>query len=104
MGYSKYPDQGVKKNWSKDASCLNMDSNLFFDKYEESTNVRNAIDNLCMNCPVQRNCLAIGVSRQEWGVWGGVFLENGKISKEMNNHKDNSSWFNVLLAATMEIS
>jgi len=81
-----------------------MDSNLFFDRYEESLNVRNAIDNLCMNCPVQRSCLAIGVTRQEWGVWGGVFLENGKISKEMNSHKDNADWFNVLLAATMEIS
>lgn len=94
----------MKKNWSKDASCLNMDSNLFFDRYEESLNVRNAIDNLCMHCPVQRTCLAVGVTRQEWGVWGGVFLENGKISKEMNNHKDNGSWFNVLLSATMEVS
>lgn len=87
-----------------DASCVNMDSNLFFDKYEEQIKIRSAIDNLCAHCPVQRYCLAVGISRQEWGVWGGVFLENGKISKEMNSHKDNSDWFNILLAATMEIS
>ncbi len=94
----------MKGNWSKKAACLNMDSNLFFDKYEEQQKIRYAIDNLCMSCPVQRDCLAVGVSRQEWGVWGGVFLENGKISKEMNSHKQNDDWFNILLAATMEIS
>ena len=93
----------MKNNWSKEASCLNMDSNLFFDKYEEELKIRSTIDNLCMKCSVQRECLAVGVSRQEWGVWGGVFLEKGKISKEINNHKDNSDWFNILLAATMEI-
>lgn len=104
MGYSKYPDQRVKKNWTKDSACLNMDSNLFFDRYEEQPNIRDAVDRLCMGCPVQRNCLAVGVSRQEWGVWGGVYLEKGKISKEMNSHKKNNEWFNVLLTATMEIS
>jgi len=94
----------VKKNWTKDSACLNMDSNLFFDKYEEQPSIRDAVDRLCMSCPVQRNCLAVGVSRQEWGVWGGVYLEKGKISKEMNSHKKNNEWFNVLLTATMEIS
>lgn len=103
MGYSKYPDQGVKSNWTKQAYCLNMDSNLFFEKYEEQVDIRNAVDKLCMQCPVQRYCLAVGVTRQEWGVWGGVFLEKGKISKEMNNHKNNNEWFNILLAATMEV-
>lgn len=94
----------MKNKWMDNASCLNMDSNLFFDRYEEQVKIRSAIDTLCTKCPVQRECLAVGISRQEWGVWGGVFLENGKISKEMNSHKDNSDWFNILLAATMEIS
>ena len=94
----------MKNKWMDDASCLNMDSNLFFDKYEEQIKLRGAIDKLCIACPVQRDCLAVGISRQEWGVWGGVFLENGKISKDMNSHKDNGDWFSILLAATMEIS
>jgi WhiB family redox-sensing transcriptional regulator len=32
---------------------------------------------LCADCDVRALCLALGVSRDEWGVWGGVLLENG---------------------------
>jgi hypothetical protein len=77
-----------------------MDTNLFFDKYEESPNVANAVDKLCMACPEIRKCLAYGVSNQEWGVWGGIYLEGGKISKEFNQHKEEKDWFNVWKSAT----
>jgi hypothetical protein len=46
--------------------------------------------------------LAYGVSNQEWGVWGGVYLESGKISREHNSHKDNDSWFKIWSNATMD--
>jgi hypothetical protein len=32
---------------------------------------------VCGGCDVREICLALGVSRDEWGVWGGVLLENG---------------------------
>jgi hypothetical protein len=64
------------------ALCLNMDTNLFFDQYEENPEVSKKVDLLCIKCPAQRQCLAYGVSNAEWGVWGGVYLEGGKISKE----------------------
>jgi hypothetical protein len=82
--------------------CINMDTNLFFDKYEEDLQVSNAVDSLCSQCPMQRKCLAYGVSNQEWGVWGGVYLEQGKISKEFNKHKDNDLWFKIWSGATMD--
>lgn len=94
----------IKNSWTKSASCLDIDTNFFFDKYEESTNVRYGIDKMCKSCPVQRDCLAVGVSRQEYGVWGGVYLEKGKISKEMNSHKNQDDWFDLWSNITMEVS
>ena len=79
-----------------------MDTNLFFEKYEDNQDIADGIDNLCAKCPFQRQCLAYGVSNQEWGVWGGVYLEMGKISKEFNKHKNNDSWFKVWSSATMD--
>lgn len=88
--------------FSDDAKCLNMDTNLFFDTYEEDKDVAKKVDLLCIRCPAQRQCLAYGVSNLEWGVWGGVYLEGGKISREFNSHKDQKSWFDVWSGATME--
>ncbi len=33
---------------------------------------------LCADCPVRALCLELGLRRDEYGVWGGVLLENGK--------------------------
>jgi hypothetical protein len=55
-----------------------------------------------MSCPVQAKCLATAVSNKEWGVWGGVYFEDGKISRQFNKHKTNEEWFDVWSSATME--
>lgn len=89
-------------DWNKQARCLNLDTNFFFDKYEENIDIRSGIDSLCKQCPVQRECLANAVSRQEWGVWGGVYFEKGKISKEFNSHKTKEDWFDIWSSLTME--
>lgn len=88
--------------WKKRAQCLNLDTNMFFDKYEENADLRPAVDSLCKSCPVQKECIANAVSRQEWGVWGGVFLEKGKISKEFNSHKSQEDWFELWSSLTMD--
>lgn len=95
----------IRKDWTEKAKCLGMETNLFFDKYEEDVDLRTAVDALCSSCPVQRECLATAISRPEWntwGVWGGVYFEKGKLSKEFNSHKDNNAWSNVWISATME--
>ena len=84
------------------ALCLGMDTNLFFDKYEEDNNVSSAVDSLCVRCPVQRQCLAYAVSNQEWGVWGGVYFESGRISKEFNQNTTKEDWFKVWSGIAME--
>jgi hypothetical protein len=55
-----------------------------------------------MSCPVKRTCFANGISGKEWGVWGGVFLESGEISREFNKHKTKQDWGNTWSALTME--
>lgn len=91
-----------KLKWKDNGSCLDYDTNLFFDKYEESENFRSAIDELCTICPVMKTCFSVGVSQKEWGVWGGVYLEAGEISKEFNNHKDEKDWSNLWVSLTNE--
>jgi hypothetical protein len=88
--------------FDENALCLDMDTNLFFDKYEEIDSVASTVDSLCIRCPAQRQCLAYAVSNQEWGVWGGIYFENGKISREFNSHKTKEDWFAVWSGAVME--
>lgn len=91
-----------KHEWKDEALCLEYDTNLFFDKYEEDELLRPAIDKLCSECPIKRSCFAVGVTGKEWGVWGGVYLEDGKISKEFNLHKDKEKWMTTWQSLTME--
>ena len=91
-----------KHEWKDDSLCLDYDTNLFFDKYEDEENLRPAIDKLCSGCSVSRQCFAVGVSQKEWGVWGGVYLENGLISKEFNSHKNKEDWANTWKALVIE--
>jgi hypothetical protein len=88
--------------FDSNALCLNMDTNMFFEHYEENKDLAKKVDLLCIKCPAQRQCLAYGVSNAEWGVWGGVYLEGGKISREFNDHKDKKDWFDIWSGATME--
>lgn len=90
------------QKWKDQAKCKDYDWNLFFDKYEEDTNLRPAIDSLCGGCPVARQCFAVGVSQKEWGVWGGVYLEGGKISREFNRHRTKTKWAETWKHLTMD--
>lgn len=81
-----------RHDWKDMASCLHYDVNIFFDKYEEEEQLRPAVEEICSSCPVMRECFATGVSQKEYGVWGGVYLENGKISREFGRHRTKAQW------------
>ena len=89
--------------WKDNAECLGMDTNLFFDKYEEDPHVAKAVDRICQRCPVNQDCFASGISQKEWGVWGGVYLKDGKIDREFNAHKTKDDWFTTWETLTMEV-
>lgn len=91
-----------KHKWKENALCLEYDTNIFFDKYEEDEKLRYGVDKMCNSCPVQRDCFAVGVSSKEWGVWGGIYLENGEISREFNKHKTKAEWGNTWQSLTVE--
>lgn len=88
--------------WTDDAKCLSHDTNIFFDIYEDNPHMRKTIDGICIECPVRRRCFAEGVSNKQWGVWGGVYLEDGSVSKEFNDHKEKLDWQNTWQSLTME--
>jgi hypothetical protein len=88
--------------WKDNSKCLDYDTNLFFDKYEDDETIRSSIDAICQTCPVQKTCFAVAISSKEWGVWGGVYLENGEISREFNKHKTKKDWGKTWQSLTME--
>lgn len=91
-----------KHEWKNNGACLNMDTELFFDKYEEELEVREFVDELCHDCPLVRHCFAVGVSQKAWGVWGGIYLENGNISREFSKHRTKQQWTDTWHNLTMD--
>lgn len=88
--------------WKDEAHCLDMEVNDFFENYEEDLEVRKDVDSICQSCPMRRICFATGVSNKEWGVWGGIYLENGDVSREFGSHRKKADWGKAWQALTME--
>lgn len=83
-------DTGVK--WYHLSLCRNLDLNLFYDLYESNEAVAESVDNICFDCPIRKVCLREGIENKEYGVWGGVFLVNGKADNGRNSHKTEEQW------------
>jgi hypothetical protein len=81
-----------RHDWKKDAECLGMETEDFFDNYELDPTLRPMIDAICASCPVRRECFAVAVTTKAIGVWGGIYFDNGKISREFNNHRTKKDW------------
>lgn len=79
-------------NWYDLAVCRGMDTNLFYDKYESDINIAKNIDEACLTCPVISMCYEAGIEKDEYGVWGGVYLTAGTIDKSKNLHKTVEVW------------
>jgi hypothetical protein len=69
-----------------------MDTNLFYDKYENDPKIAKNVDEACLACPVIAMCYKSGSDGDEYGVWGGVYLNSGTIDKTRNLHKTNDTW------------
>jgi hypothetical protein len=79
-------------DWFHLAICRGMDTNLFYDKYESDPNIAKNIEEMCLSCPVLAICYKNGIDNNEYGVWGGVFLNAGLIDKTKNLHKTSEIW------------
>ena len=86
---------GVDPNnlvWTDLSLCSGLETNLFYDAYESSSEVATVVDDLCLSCQVMTQCLLYGVENGEWGTWGGVYLTSGKPDKNKNSHKTDDIW------------
>ena len=82
-------------DWYHLSACRGMDTKLFYEKYETDINVAKSIDEACMSCPVSKFCYQSGIENDEYGVWGGVYLNSGSIDKSRNIHKTKEVWKRV---------
>jgi hypothetical protein len=73
---------------------------MFFDYYEENASIRSTTDALCNACPIQQTCFGWGAAKKETGVWGGIYLTDGKIDDEFNQHKTEQDWRDLWLRLT----
>lgn len=78
--------------WRDLSLCSNMETNLFYDEYEQNEQVANMIDEACLSCPVMVQCLQRGMENGEWGVWGSIYLTGGRVDKGKNDHKTPDTW------------
>lgn len=70
----------VKAPWRDYAACLDMDTEMFFDRAEEDPVISQTVrEFICGNCPVKDICLLEGIENKMWGIWGGEELKNGQI-------------------------
>ena len=90
----------ARHDWQNDAACLGAELNDFFDNYEDDPKARPQVDNLCMGCPVMQTCFAYGKFFASTGVWGGIYLDEGEMSQEYNDHKTPNDWAMVYAALT----
>lgn len=81
--------------WQDLALCSNMPTSFFYDNYESDQETAKATDQVCLRCPVQKQCFFAGASG-EHGVWGGVYWNgSGKPDKNRNAHKTEEVWNEV---------
>lgn len=78
--------------WYHLAACKNMDVNFFYDTYEVDAESAKQIDQMCLHCPVIRQCYKEGVAGKEKGVWGGIYLNLGRVDNDYNKHKTDDIW------------
>lgn len=78
--------------WYHLAACTGMSINWFYDDYENDKVIAKSADEVCLNCPVIKQCYKEGVENKEFGVRGGVFMDLGRVDKQNNLHKSKETW------------
>ena len=67
-------------DWER-ASCRGLDTDMFYDHktgLEEKGLTLNHLRRICMSCPIQYDCLTIGVAHEPFGFWGGLSEDERK--------------------------
>ena len=78
--------------WYHLAICQGMKTIWFYEAYENDPVFAGIMDSICLSCPVRALCLKEGIENKEYGLWGGVYLDNGKADPAKNAHKTDDVW------------
>lgn len=81
-------------DWER-ASCRGIDTDLFYEHktgLEERGLTMNHLRRICMACPIQRDCLTIGVAHEQFGFWGGLSEEE---RRHMHARKESKALLNL---------
>lgn len=83
--------------WHDLALCDGIpDADVYFDKYENDKTVARQIDEMCLHCPVLKQCAETGMKNRERGVWGGIYWNgSGKPDANFNAHKSEETWTQI---------
>lgn len=87
--------------WRHLALCSEMgptspdEPDLFFEKYESDSEIAKAMDEVCLSCPVMKDCLMKATDDKDYGLRGAIFLSNGKLDAAKNAHKTPEVWARI---------
>jgi hypothetical protein len=84
-------------HWMSLGNCFQFgvegpEDDFWFEQYEYSKEVAANVDDMCITCPVIKACASYGVEKKLDGVWGGIYLQSGKMSGPKNKHKSEETW------------
>lgn len=83
-------------SWHDLALCAQIpDPDVFFEKYEKDKTIAKQVDEMCLSCPVMKQCAQYAIDKDhlEKGVWGGIYWNgSGAPDKDMNAHKTPEVW------------
>lgn len=79
-------------SWHQLAFCKGMELSWFYEDYEDDVEIAKSVDEICLSCPVMKDCLMDGTDNKDYGVRGGIYLNNGKPDKMRNEHKTEEVW------------
>lgn len=72
------PEPPEVRRWEDRAACRGHAApDLFHPEAWTPTELIGEARRYCRACPVKAECLASGIAKKEWGIWGDVLLEAG---------------------------
>lgn len=74
-------------SWRDLKACSLSTAELFFDLYEKDAVYARQADQICLRCPVAKECFEYGQYNEETGCWGGFWMDKGEVSESRNKHK-----------------
>jgi WhiB family redox-sensing transcriptional regulator len=64
------------------ANCTSIDPELFFPVGEIKPEIESLLCRICMNCPINRECLEYALEIKVYGYWGGTTEHQRKVIRK----------------------